>query len=218
MQSFPNIDQPERLYDLPVSVRAEQILRMHYPDLIKATSGVRASAVAMAAHALELAAPMAWLREVPLRRVSKEFIELEGGVTFSSIALSVALQHSPKVVLFVVTLGSRLDERVTELFQAMDGVEGLFLDTAGWILVQSALSAVRRHLGSVADAGNYRVTRRFGPGYSDWPLEEAATIVTTLAAGRELSGIEVLESGSILPEKTLTGLYGLVPLVVPIQE
>ena len=120
------------------------------------------------------------------------------------------LQGGAAAQLFLVTLGPRLDERVSQLFEAMDGLEGLFLDTAGWVVVQSALSAVRRRLGARARAEGYRVTRRVGPGYLDWPLEQAPAVVGALTAGEALPGIEVLESGAILPEKTLTGLYGLI--------
>jgi hypothetical protein len=49
-----------------------------------------------------------------------------------------------------------------------------------------------------------------GPGYLDCPLEEQSALVGTLAGGEPLPGIEVLESGAILPEKTFTGLYGLI--------
>jgi hypothetical protein len=171
----------------------------------------------MAAHALEVALPVAWLREVPIR-VSDGCVELDGSTTFDCAALAAALQGSPTAALFVVTLGPRLDERVTELFEAMDGVEGLFLDTAGWVLVQSALSAVRQRIGARARAGNHRVMRRLGPGYSDWPLEQTTTLVAALASSGQLPGIEVLASGAVLPEKTLTGLYGLVPLAAAIEE
>ena len=54
--------------------------------------------------------------------------------------------------------------------------------------------------------------RRIGPGYLDWPLEEQAIVFRALAGGHSLPPIEVLDSGAILPEKTLTGLFGLIPL------
>lgn len=209
--------QPERLDDLPVSVRAEQILRAHYPDLALVAPEVRATATAMAMHAREVADPVAWLREVPLRRIDDDCIELDGGATIAGAALA-ALRAGASAMLFLVTLGPRLDARVTELFEAMDGVEGLFLDTAGWVLVQSALSAVRQRIGGLARSRGVRVTRRLGPGYQDWPLEQATVVVAALAAGRPLPGVAVLESGAILPEKTLTGLYGLIPLAAASKE
>jgi hypothetical protein len=49
-----------------------------------------------------------------------------------------------------------------------------------------------------------------GPGYLDWPLEDQSALVAALTGGEPLPGIEVLESGAILPEKTITGLYGLL--------
>jgi hypothetical protein len=190
----------EEIRDLEVSVRPEQVLRVHYPDLGPLAQQVRETAAAMAAHALEVAQPIAWLR-----RVSVEEIDEAGAAT-----LAKALQASKAGYVFVVTLGPRLDERVHELFEAMDGLEGLFLDTAGWVVAQSALSAVRRNLGARARAEGARLTRRMGPGYQDWPLEEQSALVGTLAGGEPLPGIEVLESGAILPEKTFTGLYGLI--------
>ena len=153
----------------------------------------------MAAHALEIATPVAWLRQVPIDTLA-----------FTSATLKNSLRGCFAAQLFVVTLGPRIDERVSQLFEAMDGLEGLFLDTAGWLALQSALGALRRLLGARARAEGGRLTRRAGPGYLDWPIEEQPALVGALAAGAALPGIEVLESGAILPEKTITGLFGLV--------
>jgi hypothetical protein len=185
--------------DLKLSVRPERVLRAHYPAHAPVAPEVRATAEAMAAHALEIAAPAAWLRQVPIDAIG-----------FASATLANSLRGCFAAHLFLVTLGPLLDRRVTELFEAMDGLEGLFLDTAGWLALQSALGALRRRLGAKARADGQRLTRRAGPGYLDWPIEEQPTLVNLLAAGATLPGIEVLESGAILPEKTLTGLFGLV--------
>ncbi len=207
----------ETLSHLEVAVRIEQILRAHYPDIAPVAAEVRATAGAMAAHALEIATPMAWLRQVSIRVIDAARVELEGGAIVTSATLANSVREGTAAQLFVVTLGARLDERVSELFEAMDGLEGLFLDTAGWVVVQSALGAVRRRVGAKARADGYRVARRAGPGYLDWPLAEQSAVVRTLAAGEALP-IEVLDSGAILPEKTITGLYGLIPLATPNKE
>lgn len=203
----------EELRALEVSVRPEQILRAHYPDIAPVAPEVRAIAAAMAAHALEVAAPVAWLRQVPIRAIDGARVELDGGATLTSATLANAMREGFAVQIFLVTLGPRVDERVSQLFEAMDGLEGLFVDTAGWVVVQSALGAVRRRLAARAREGGYRLTRRMGPGYlDDWPVEQQSILVDALAAGEPLPGIEVLDSGAILPEKTLSGLYGLIPL------
>ena len=208
----------QELNGLEVSVRVEQILRAHYPDLTPVAAEVRATAAAMAAHALQIATPKAWLRQVAVQGIDGARVELGGGAVVTSATLANSLRGSSAAQLFLVTLGPRLDERVSQLFEAMDGLEGLFLDTAGWVVVQSALGAIRRRLGAKARADGYRLSRRAGPGYLDWPLSEQSTLVGTLAAGEALPGIEVLCSGAILPEKTLTGLYGLIPLASPHKE
>jgi len=208
----------EGLKALEVSVRVEQILRAHYPDIAPVAPEVRVTAAAMAAHAVEIATPVAWLRKVAIRGIDGARVELDGGAIVTSATLARSLRGSSAVQLFVVTLGPQLDERVSQLFEAMDGLEGLFLDTAGWIVVQSALGAVRRRLAASARAEGYRLTRRTGPGYLDWPLAEQSIVVGALASSETLPSIEVLDSGAILPEKTLTGLYGLIPLVASNKE
>lgn len=190
----------EEIRDLKVSIRPEQVLRVHYPDLGPVAGEVRDTAAAMGAHALEIARPVAWLRRA----------SVDESDDANAVTLAKALRASGAGYLFVVTLGPRLDERVHELFEAMDGLEGLFLDTAGWVVAQSALSAVRQTLGARARAEGARLTGRMGPGYLDWPLEEQSALVRTLAGGEPLPGIEVLESGAILPQKTITGFYGLI--------
>jgi len=201
----------EELNELEVSVRPEQVLRAHYPDLAPVAAEVRATAAAMAVHALEMARPVGWLRQVAVRAVDSTRVELEGDAVLNSATLATLLRESSAVQLFVVTLGPQIDARVHQLFEAMDGLEGLFLDTAGWVVVQSALSAVRKRCAAKARGEGYRLTRRIGPGYLDWPLEEQAIVFRALAGGDALAPIEVLESGAILPEKTLTGLFGLIP-------
>ena len=204
-------DSLEKLKDFEVSVRPEQILRAHYPDLGPVAAEVRKVAAAMAAHALEVARPVGWLRQVKVRAVEGTRVELDGGATLNSATLAGLLRESPAVQLVSVTLGPQIDERVHQLFEAMDGLEGLFLDTAGWVAVQSAVSAVRRHCAAKARSDGYRLTRRIGPGYLDWALDEQAIVFRALAGGDTLPPVEVLDSGAILPEKTLTGLFGLVP-------
>jgi hypothetical protein len=189
----------EEIRDLRLAVRPERVLRAHYPSHVAVAPQVRATAEAMAAHALEIATPVAWQQQVPVEAIA-----------VTSATLGHSLRGCFAAHLFLVTLGPRLDERVRELFEAMDGLEGLFLDTAGWLALQSGLGALRRRLAARARSEGHRLARRAGPGYLDWPIEEQPVLVGALTAGAALPGIEVLESGAILPEKTLTGLFGLV--------
>jgi hypothetical protein len=188
----------EELRDLELSVRPERILRAHYPAGRPVAPQVRATAEAMAAYALEIAMPVAWLRRVPM-----------DAIAVKSSSLASALRGCFAAHLFLITLGPRLDARVSELFESMDGLEGLFLDTAGALALQSALGVLRRRLAARARAEGFRLMRRAGPGYLGCPIEEQPALVGALAARAQLPGVEVLESGAILPQKTMTGLFGL---------
>ena len=101
----------EELDELEISVRPEQILRAHYPDLAPVASEVRATAAAMAAHALEIARPAGWVRQVAVRDIDGARVTLDGGATLTSATLATLLQGSPAVQLFVVTLGPQVENR-----------------------------------------------------------------------------------------------------------
>jgi hypothetical protein len=94
----------------------------------------------MAAHALEIARPVGWLRQVASAASTARASSSTAART-APARRSRARCRKPGGAIFVVTLGPQVDERVLQLFEAMDGLEGLFLDTAGWVVVQSALSA-----------------------------------------------------------------------------
>src|SRR6266545_6375238 len=98
----------EALKILDVSVRAEQILRAHYPDVAAVAPEVRATATAMATHALEIVTPAAWVRRVAIRGIDGARVELDGGSMFTSATLVALLRGSSAVKLFVVTLGPGL--------------------------------------------------------------------------------------------------------------
>ncbi len=57
---------------------------------------------------------------------------------------------------------------------------------------------------------NLAPTRRLGPGYVDWPLEEQAALVALLD-GAPLP-VRLLDSCAMIPKKSRSGLYGLRPL------
>ena len=68
----------------------------------------------MASHALEIARPVGWTRQVSLRVLDEARVEFEGGAIANSAALASALGQSRGAHLFAVTIGPRLDERVTD--------------------------------------------------------------------------------------------------------
>ncbi len=115
-----------------------------------------------------------------------------------------------EVMVFVLTLGPALDAESERLTAEDEIVEALFLEMAGWLAVEQATKALALHLSDLLRDQRLGLTRRLGPGYADWPLDEQAGLFALLEAAP--LPVRLLESCAMIPKKSRSGLYGLCPL------
>jgi hypothetical protein len=197
--------------ELPV----DPLLRMQgYRDLARVRPRIRAIATKAAARARDLATPEAYYRRIAIRSCTSEALELangaEGGVTFHSARFAKVFTDCPEVMAFVLTLGPALDAESERLAESDDIVDALFLEMAGWLAVEQATKALARHFADEVREDRLGPTRRLGPGYVDWPLEEQANLFALFADAA--LPVQLLESSAMIPKKSRSGLYGLRPL------
>jgi hypothetical protein len=197
--------------ELPV----DPLLRMQgYRDLARVRPRIRAIATKAAARARDLAAPEAAYRRIAIRSCTSEALELangaEGGVTFHSARFAKVFAGCPEVMAFVLTLGPALDAETERLTESDDIVDALFLEMAGWLAVEQATKALALHFADEVRSAGLGPTRRLGPGYVDWPLEEQANLFALFADAA--LPVQLLESSAMIPKKSRSGLYGLRPL------
>ena len=192
-------------------VPVEPLLRMQgYRDPARIRPRVRDIATKAAASARSLIAPAAYYRRVLIESCRPEELRLAGGVVFHSARFAEVLDGCREAVVFVLTLGPGLDAE-TERLTAEDAiVEALFLEMAGWLAVERATKGLVLHLTSLLRDQRLGVTRRFGPGYVDWPLDEQAGLFALLEDAP--LPIRLLDSCAMIPKMSRSGLYGLRPL------
>ena len=202
-----------------IEVPVGPLLRLQgYRDMARVRPRVREIATRMAALAGTLVAPETTYRRVRIGSCTPAALVLETGAetgaetatTFHGAEFAKVLGRCREVVVFVLTLGAGLDAE-TERFTANEEiVEALFLEMAGWIAVERVTRNFAGHLASLVRDENLAPTRRLGPGYVDWPLEEQAALFGLLD-GAPLP-VRLLESCAMIPKKSRSGLYGLRPL------
>ena len=201
--------------ELPV----EPLLRMQgYRDLARVRPRIRDIATKAAGLARSVAAPEAYCRRVAIRSCTPESLELAdgakggagGGVRFHSARFAKVFAGCGEVMAFVLTLGPAFDTESERLTAADEIVEALFLEMAGWLAVEQATKALARHLSDLLRDQRLGLTRRLGPGYADWPLDEQAGLFSLLEAAP--LPVRLLESCAMIPKKSRSGLYGLRPL------
>ncbi|MDI6771718.1 MAG: hypothetical protein QME77_03930 [bacterium] len=188
------------------------ILKLQKYRKIEAVSPVvRETAARMAALAETLVGPRAWRARGRLTRVEPEgSVLLAGGLAFHSRVLARRLAQATEVAIVLLTVGPELERRAQEMIRDGQFVEGLLLDTAGWVVIEVLIKDIRRHLAAEARAQDLRLTGRMAPGFGDWGLEQQRALFSAFD-GAGVS-VRLTEACVMLPLKSVSGLYGLVPL------
>ncbi len=192
-------------------VTPELILRLQKyknPDAVPAP--LRHAAHAVAALAGSLVEPQGRLLRASVRGVEPEgAVFLADGTCFQSRALARLLRGATEVILFLLTLGPSLETRAQELMGEEQFLEALLLDTAGWVAMDALAKALRGRLSAEARAEGMRLTHRMAPGYADWKLEEQRILFSVF--DEETLPVRLTEACVMLPCKSISGLYGLIP-------
>ena len=204
----------------PVDVRTERILRIQgYRDMARVRRPIRRAADRAAEVAREIAEGEVGFRRVGIAACEGSSLELEGGERFECGAFERFLSECESVVVFAMTAGAAIDDRIDALMGADEPVVALLLDTAGWLAIESITRQFSERLKANCEPAGLRLTRRMGPGYTyrigkelvPWGLEEQEGLFRVL--GADASPVAVLPSGAMLPKMSRSGLYGLRAVV-----
>jgi len=189
-----------------------------YSDLGVVRPAILEAASAMAQLAARLSDPSVAYRRTAVLGIRDGVLELEAGFRFHCTAFDRTLRGCTEVVLFVLTVGKRLDRRVIELIDAGELLEALLLETAGWLCIEDATRQFKTRLRDESLARGCRITSRLGPGYSykvgeetcTWGLEEQAALFAAFG-GAELPAA-LMASCAMQPKMSRSGLFGVAPL------
>lgn len=192
-------------------VPADLILRLQkYRDLARVPRAVRQVAEAVAAEASRLLVPEAVLWRGPLTEVDPAgTVTIADAHRFHSCALARLLATAAEAYVVVLTLGEGIEARARSMLQEHLLLEGLLMDTAAWAAIELLIRDLRRFLIDHERPDGRSVTHRLGPGHRDWPVTEQAALLRVF--GEAPLPVRVNESACMLPCKSVSGVYGIVP-------
>lgn len=200
-----------------IEFRPEHLLRIQgYRDMSQVRADVKDVAEAMVERAMALLAPEVYYRQATMTHGADGSVNLGEGSRFQSQELTSVTSDCHGCIVFVLTLGPQLDDESQRLLMNMDVVEALFLESAGWVAIEQATRDFAQHLASSLSESGQRLTRRLGPGYADWPLEQQAVLFDLLKDAP--LKVQLLESYAMLPKQSRSGLYGVRPEKTQTQD
>lgn len=135
-------------------------------------------------------------------------VDLKNGfsLNFSDSIINL-LKGTSYLVLGVVTIGSSLENKVSEFFSQGEYPRAIALDAVGTVAVENLSRCIRNLVCQEAKEQYFKITRYFSPGYGDWDISQQKDIFKIIPTNK--IGVNLTESCMILPRKSLSWIIGI---------
>jgi hypothetical protein len=154
----------------------------------------------------QYADPKAIYRILPVVKKNGSVI-LNGEFFFKSPKLNVLFDFCDKAVVFLVTLGPKVERVINENMESQPHY-GVIVDAAASAAAEGAAQYIQDYIEKKLNEEE-KTTLRYSPGYCDWPISEQDEIFKILPHQR--IGVELSENSFMSPRKSVSGVIGICP-------
>lgn len=126
-----------------------------------------------------------------------------------SIELSPTDLLAKNVIVYVVTIGSGIDDEVKSMMRRNEMFDAYLLNGIGAGAAEMVANDLNRYMNDTNTEINYKY-RRLSPGYGDWNISDQTKIFELLNPEKYM-GVKLTDSHLMLPEKSTSGIMGLTP-------
>ncbi|MFO7890632.1 MAG: vitamin B12 dependent-methionine synthase activation domain-containing protein [bacterium] len=118
------------------------------------------------------------------------------------------LIDSDYVVVFIVTIGPELEEKVSVFLKNNEMTKAFIMDAMGSETADTVADKLHYNLiASKAASDSFKVTPRFSPGYGDWDIKVQSKIADLCRS--KIIGVKVNEYSMMIPKKSVSAVFGL---------
>lgn len=126
-------------------------------------------------------------------------------ITFFGNDIREHLKESSKILMMCATLTQETD-RMIRLAGITDKAKSLVLDAMSCAAIEQVCDRVCSEIHAAYP--QYYQTKRFSPGYGDFPLETQEEFLRVLDASKRI-GVTLTQGNLMIPMKTVTAVAGL---------
>lgn len=199
----------EFLSDLQVDISEPEVLR--YLGYQRRAAQPQAEVKEILEVALErgyqLAQPKAVYTWVKVEEMNEGWLTLEGGLRLSIGSGLSSWKGAEYLAVALCTIGSELENEVSELFAQGDFTLALVLDSVGSVAIESVADHVNYLICQRADLLGVREGPRLSPGYGQWELPDQRVLFTILPG--EKIGVQLNEHCIMIPQKSISFAAGV---------
>lgn len=199
---------PNIIHDLRIDIDNEKVLTsLGYLEASAAPVRIHRMVNELSRTGEYLAEPAYTYTVRNIEAVIGKQIYIEGGIRLQSGVLSRLLKDCREAAIFVCTIGDRLEKAGALLARNRRVLRSSVLDTIGSHGAESIAEFVQGKIQAEAARRGLRISRRFSPGYCDWPVDEQTEIFNALED--DTAGINITEGYLMLPRKSVSGIIGI---------
>ncbi|MEE9430127.1 MAG: vitamin B12 dependent-methionine synthase activation domain-containing protein [Melioribacteraceae bacterium] len=129
-------------------------------------------------------------------------------VTFSLDRIIFShLKNISSAVLFVGTVGAEFDDWIDIIKQDGDPLKEYVSNLLGSAIAESIAEWTNQKIVEYIEEQNLKCSNRYSPGYCGWSVSEQHKLFSFFP--KNICGIELLDSGLMLPIKSVSGIVGV---------
>ena len=139
--------------------------------------------------------------------VGSQQLSLEGGAVLHGSALTRILSAARELAVLACTIGSKLEDKVTDYFSGNEPLRGLLLDGLGSAAVDAVVQEGCELIMREASHRGYQASSPLGPGGPGFPLSEQWPLFKLVPADE--IGVSLTSAGLMLPRKSVSMVIGI---------
>ena len=142
-----------------------------------------------------------------IESVDGDHVYLNDSVILKSKVISNLCKRCDKLAVFIMTIGSNLEDMVDYLSENGLVLQAMVLDAIGSGAAEQMAGLIEDRIRNVAVMHDQRISRRFSPGYCDWNVDQQEMIMKIL--NDDTAGVNLTDEFLMIPRKSVSGIIGI---------
>ncbi len=145
----------------------------------------------------------------PITAMGSNRVSLKGDRAIEAPMLPATFPEAKELIVFIVTIGPKLEKRVTEYSKGGKALRGTVLDGIGTAAVDTLIGQALELIAAEVAARGYEISSPVNPGMPGFPMTEQWNLLE-LAPAKEI-GVSLSSSGVLIPRKSASMVSGIGP-------
>lgn len=198
--------------DMPLNLLVSHVLQqagITRDSNIKAEADTIIHELMVSANDEHLLEPAVVFQTYSVTGIGYRQLSLQRNIVLHGSALSSVFAQARELAVLVCTIGSNLENKVTEYFAQGQPLQGLLLDSIGNAAVESLVQESCEVIKHEALLHGNLVSSPLSPGGRDFPISEQWHLFKLVQA-QEI-GVNLTSSGMMMPRKSISAVIGIGP-------